>query len=113
MKFKVVRIRLKRTGRHKQAYYRIVAVDSRKKRDGKVLEVIGHYDPKADEDKISVKTERYTYWLKCGAKPTETVESLVKKYKISYLTSEPCKTNNLTRDEEPIGELPDSGGSEK
>lgn len=77
----MVRIRLKRTGKHKRPYYRIVAVDSRKKRDGKVLEEIGHYDPKAEEDKITLNTDRYTYWLKCGAKPSETVGSLVKKYK--------------------------------
>ncbi|MDI6641264.1 MAG: 30S ribosomal protein S16 [Elusimicrobiota bacterium] len=88
MKLKVVRIRLKRTGTHKRPYYRIVAVDSRKKRDGKVLEEIGHYDPKAEKEKITLNSERYTYWLKCGAKPSEAIDSLLKKYKISRLPSE-------------------------
>ncbi|MFN3966331.1 MAG: 30S ribosomal protein S16 [Endomicrobiia bacterium] len=74
-----VRIRLSRVGRPKQAVYRIIAIDSRKKRDGKPIEVLGHYDPKKDKDKIKLNYERYSWWLKVGAQPSETVSSLVKK----------------------------------
>lgn len=77
----MVRIRLKRVGRPKRAYFRIVAVDSRKKRNGKVLEEIGHYDPKAEVNKVTFNQERYDYWLKCGAKPSKGIEKLLRGYK--------------------------------
>jgi len=60
-------------------FYRIVAVDSRIKRDGKYIECIGHYDPKPDPSAITIETERAIYWLGVGAQPTETVRSLLRK----------------------------------
>ena len=76
-----VRIRLKRTGRLHLPCYRIVATDVRAKRDGKVLEVLGVYDPLAKETakQVVVKRDRVQYWLGVGAQPSDTVASLLKK----------------------------------
>lgn len=73
-----VKIRLKRMGKIRQPYYRVVVVDSRKKRDGKVIEEIGKYHPKEEPSLIDVKSERAQYWLGVGAQPTEAVEVLLK-----------------------------------
>ncbi|OGS22487.1 MAG: 30S ribosomal protein S16 [Elusimicrobia bacterium RIFOXYA2_FULL_39_19] len=75
----MVKIRLKRCGRPKEPVYRIIVCDSRKKRDGKVIETLGHYDPKKQKSKITLDNERYDYWIKCGAQPSDIVSVLVKK----------------------------------
>ena len=74
-----VRIRLQRIGRPKRAYYRVVAIDQRAKRNGKPIEILGQYDPVLQENKLSVKQDRVEYWLKNGAKPSDTVSNLIKK----------------------------------
>ena len=73
-----VKIRLKRLGKVRVPQYRIVVVDSRKKRDGKVIEEIGKYHPKEDPSYISVVSDRAQYWLGVGAQPTEAVEVILK-----------------------------------
>jgi small subunit ribosomal protein S16 len=73
-----VKIRLKRLGKIRVPQYRIVIVDSRKKRDGKVIEEIGKYHPKEDPSYIDVVTDRAQYWLGVGAQPTEAVEQILK-----------------------------------
>ncbi|SDC65554.1 30S ribosomal protein S16 [Nocardioides lianchengensis] len=73
-----VKIRLKRLGKVRVPQYRIVVVDSRKKRDGKVIEEIGKYHPKEDPSYIDVVSERAQYWLGVGAQPTEAVEAILK-----------------------------------
>ncbi|HEU4810736.1 MAG TPA: 30S ribosomal protein S16 [Nocardioides sp.] len=73
-----VKIRLKRLGKVRVPQYRIVVVDSRKKRDGRVLEEIGKYHPKEDPSYIDVTSERAQYWLGVGAQPTEAVEAILK-----------------------------------
>ncbi len=73
-----VKIRLKRLGKIRVPQYRIVVVDSRKKRDGKVLEEIGKYHPKEEPSLIDVVSDRAQYWLGVGAQPTEAVEVLLK-----------------------------------
>ena len=73
-----VKIRLKRMGKIRQPYYRIVIADSRKKRDGRVIEEIGKYHPKDEPSLIEVKSERAQYWLGVGAQPTEAVEAILK-----------------------------------
>jgi len=76
-----VRIRLKKTGRRHLPSYRIVATDARTKRDGRVLEVLGSYDPLAKDTakQVVVKSDRVRYWLGVGAQPSDTVASLLKK----------------------------------
>jgi small subunit ribosomal protein S16 len=73
-----VKIRLKRLGKIRVPQYRIVVVDSRKKRDGKVIEEIGKYHPKEDPSYISVVSDRAQYWLGVGAQPSEAVAKLLK-----------------------------------
>lgn len=72
-------IRLRRTGSTKRPYYRVVVADSRAWRDGRFVEVLGHYDPRAQPAVVKIDSERAQYWLKKGAKPSDTVRSLLKK----------------------------------
>ncbi|MDP9443331.1 MAG: 30S ribosomal protein S16, partial [Actinomycetota bacterium] len=73
-----VKIRLKRMGKIRTPHYRIVVTDARSKRDGRVIEEIGLYNPKADPSVISVDADRAQYWLGVGAQPTEPVAVLLK-----------------------------------
>ncbi|HZJ06095.1 MAG TPA: 30S ribosomal protein S16 [Nocardioidaceae bacterium] len=73
-----VKIRLKRMGKIRAPYYRIVVADSRKKRDGRVIEEIGKYHPKEEPSVIEVKSERAQYWLGVGAQPSEAVAAILK-----------------------------------
>ncbi|MDR3070615.1 MAG: 30S ribosomal protein S16 [Propionibacteriaceae bacterium] len=74
-----VKIRLKRLGKIRQPYYRIVVMDSRTKRDGRAIEEIGLYHPKNNPSVIEVKSERAQYWLGVGAQPTEAVVAIFKR----------------------------------
>ena len=76
-----VKLRLKRMGRSNAAFYRLNAIDSRSPRDGRVIEELGHYDPRnKDQAKQFVaKLDRCKHWLDHGAVPSETVSSLLKK----------------------------------
>ncbi|MEV7620642.1 30S ribosomal protein S16 [Microbacterium sp. NPDC089321] len=73
-----VKIRLKRMGKIRAPYYRIVVADSRTKRDGRVIEEIGKYHPTENPSFIEVDSERAQYWLSVGAQPTEQVAALLK-----------------------------------
>jgi small subunit ribosomal protein S16 len=73
-----VKIRLKRMGKIRAPYYRIVVADSRTKRDGRVIEEIGKYHPTENPSVIEVNSERAQYWLGVGAQPTEQVTALLK-----------------------------------
>ena len=73
-----VKIRLKRMGKIRAPFYRIVVADSRTKRDGRVIEEIGKYHPKADPSFIEVDTDRAQYWLGVGAQPSEPVMAILK-----------------------------------
>ena len=72
------KIRLKRFGKIRQPYYRVVVVDARKKRDGRVIEEIGKYHPKEEPSFIEVVSDRAQYWLGVGAQPSEAVAALLK-----------------------------------
>ena len=73
-----VKIRLKRMGKIRAPYYRIVVADSRTKRDGRAIEEIGQYHPTEEPSVIKVDSERVQYWLGVGAQPTEQVAALLK-----------------------------------
>lgn len=73
-----VKIRLKRLGKIRAPYYRIVVADSRTKRDGRVIEEIGKYHPTENPSFIEVDSERAQYWLSVGAQPTEQVAAILK-----------------------------------
>ena len=72
-----VRIRLKRMGKIHAAQYRVVVVDSRKKRDGRVIEEVGYYDPQPNPSIIRIDSERAQYWLGVGAQPSDQVRNLL------------------------------------
>lgn len=74
-----VRIRLTRLGRKKKPFYRIVVADSESKRDGRFLEVVGTYDPMQQPAAVNIKQDRVQEWLSKGAKPSDTVKSLLAK----------------------------------
>jgi len=80
----VVRLRMKRFGRRHRSFYRLNAVDSRRPRDGRVLEELGWYDPqaKSPDQQVSLNRERIEYWLGQGAQPSDTVRSLLIKHGI-------------------------------
>ena len=73
-----VKIKLKRLGKIRAPYYRVIVADSRTKRDGRAIEEIGKYHPTEQPSLIDIDTERVQHWLKVGAQPTEAVAALLK-----------------------------------
>ncbi|MFH1263815.1 MAG: 30S ribosomal protein S16 [Pseudomonadota bacterium] len=74
-----VKIRLRRYGRKKIPTYRVVVTDQRAKRDGRVIEAIGSYDPRKETGGTVIKQERVAYWIGKGAQPTRTVAQMLKR----------------------------------
>lgn len=79
-----------RVGKKKQPSYRVVVADARSPRDGRIIEAIGHYDPRAEPSVVRIDTERAAYWLERGAQPTDQVRKLL----------------DIARSEGPAGEAP-------
>ncbi len=75
----MLKIRLRRVGTNKKAYYRIVVSDSRKTPRGSFLEIIGHYDPSTDPPKVVFDKSKADEWMKKGARASDTVKSLLEK----------------------------------
>lgn len=78
----MVKIRLRRTGKTKQPSYRVVVADSRSPRDGKFIEIIGHYNPVRQPKILEIKADRARYWLSVGAQPTDTVVKLLQRVNV-------------------------------
>jgi len=72
-----VHIRLRRTGKTKAPSYRLVVADSRSPRNGRFIEIIGHYNPRSEPVELVVKEERARHWIKSGARPTATARALL------------------------------------
>ncbi|NLB34865.1 MAG: 30S ribosomal protein S16 [Elusimicrobia bacterium] len=96
-----VKIRLKRTGRHKMPHYRVVAIDSRKRRDGRVLEELGHYHPTESAPNATLNMERVEAWISNGAQMTDTVRSIYRNLKKSATQEEEVKTEAPVKKEAP------------
>ncbi len=75
----VVRIRLLRTGKRKQPSYRVVVADQRAPRDGRFVEILGHYNPLTNPSQISIDEEKALAWLGKGAQPSDSVVALLKR----------------------------------
>jgi small subunit ribosomal protein S16 len=75
----MVRIRLRRVGKRKQPFYRVVIADSRSPRDGRFIEIIGQYYPLTNPSQITIDNEKALTWLRKGAQPSEQVKSLLKR----------------------------------
>jgi small subunit ribosomal protein S16 len=73
----LVKIRLTRKGAKKKPFYRVIVAESRKRRDGPFLEIIGTYDPLKNPSEVNIDTERAKYWIGCGAQPTSVVKKLL------------------------------------
>lgn len=78
----MVKIRLQRFGSNKKPFYRVVATNATSPRDGRFLEIIGTYDPVKNPAEVKIDKEKAQKWMANGAKPTETVRSLFKKYSV-------------------------------
>ena len=74
-----VRIRLRRMGKKKMPFYRVVVADIKSPRDGRFIEAIGTYDPHKEPGEINIEEEKALYWLSKGATPSDTVRSLLSK----------------------------------
>src|SRR5204863_9721428 len=81
-----VRIRMKMMGRKHRQYFRIVAIDHRQPRDGRVIEELGSYDPQVrnTDERVKLKPDRIKYWMSVGAKPSENVAIFLKKYMAKF-----------------------------
>ena len=75
----MVRLRLRRMGAKKAPFYRVVAADATSPRDGRFIEILGHYNPTKDPQIIELKEDRVKYWLGAGAQPSDTVRSLFRQ----------------------------------
>lgn len=75
----MVKLRLKRMGKKGNPFYRIVAADSRSPRDGRIIEQLGTYNPLVKENQVTLDTEKVMKWLNNGAKPSDTVRSILSK----------------------------------
>ncbi len=73
-----VSLRFQRIGKPKKAAFRLVAIDARSSRDGKPIEVLGHYDPFKDENKLTVNAEKLKYWISQGALVSVTLKNLLR-----------------------------------
>ncbi|MFT4979609.1 MAG: small subunit ribosomal protein S16 [Myxococcota bacterium] len=74
-----VRLRLKRMGRKKRPFYRVVAADKRSPRDGRHIEVLGFYNPMTQPSQVRLDLDRVNYWIGVGASPSETVARLIRQ----------------------------------
>lgn len=75
----MLRIRLARTGAKKKPSYRIVVIERDKARNGRFVEILGHYNPRSNPPELLLNHERASYWVERGAQPSETVQSFLKK----------------------------------
>jgi len=117
-----VKIKLKRMGKIRAPYYRIVVADARTKRDGRAIEEIGKYHPKAEPSFIQVESERAQYWLSVGAQPTDAVRHILEitgdwqrfrgepGAEGTLRTAEPRQTRS-ERFAEVVGSRPDDGST--
>ena len=106
-----VSIRLRREGSKNRPYYRVVVADSRSPRDGKFIEIIGTYDPKLAGQNSSFSVERAEYWISKGARPSDTVRSLIKKQK-KAVPAEPATEGERESSEAAEGDSSPSAETE-
>jgi small subunit ribosomal protein S16 len=113
-----VKIRLMRVGKKKQPSYRVVVTDSRSPRDGRFIEVLGQYAPRAEPSVVSIDSDRALHWLKVGAQPTEQVGKLLEitgvwdAYKADVGKDAASKPKAKTPKPKPVVEAPAAAAPE-
>jgi small subunit ribosomal protein S16 len=100
----MVRIRLRRMGRKKAPYYRIVVADSQSPRDGRFIEIIGQYAPRQGNNAVNLEIDRANYWLDNGAQPSDTVRSLLRRAGVLKARHETRLGRKLSSAAVPVGE---------
>ncbi len=98
-------IRLSRTGSKKRAYYRVVVVQSTQARDSRFVEILGHYNPRSVPAVVRVDRDRVEHWLKAGARPSDSVRTLIAR----HLTPEPVAA--ATPAAPPTSGTPETSGT--
>jgi len=98
-------MRLQRHGRRKLPFYRVVVADSRSSRDGRFIEKVGYYNPITEPADVSINEERALYWLKVGAKPSDTVKSLLRKTGVWQKFKAPEGVSEVETDDKSETEL--------
>ncbi|WP_420265693.1 30S ribosomal protein S16 [Candidatus Magnetominusculus dajiuhuensis] len=83
----MVKIRLTRMGSHKRPFYRVIVADSRERRDGRFLDIIGSYNPLTEPSEVKIDIEKAKKWLGCGAKPTDIAKKLLEKAGLQLQTA--------------------------
>ena len=76
----MVAIRLRRAGSKKRPFFRVVVTDSRAARDGRFVEILGHYSPRSKPAVVEINKERVAYWIKKGARPSDSVRTLIARH---------------------------------
>jgi small subunit ribosomal protein S16 len=104
-----VRVRLTRVGSKKNPIWRVVVADQRSPRDGRIVESIGHYNPRTDPSTIVIDRERLEHWLSRGAQPTNTVKKLMRARPEDAAPAEPVPEEAPA---EPATEAPAEGAAE-
>ena len=101
---------MKKLGRKHRHYYRIVAIDGRQPRDGRVIEELGSYDPmvKNTDERVRLKPDRVKYWMSVGALPTEKVAVLLKKYMGKIEAAQKAAAEQAAAQPAPAPETPAS-----
>lgn len=94
-----VRIRLTRVGATKRPAYRVIAIDRRRSRDGRALEILGYYDPLTEPATVNLETEKIKAWIGKGAQPSETVSKLLRQ--VEAAASQPAPTEKPKRATRP------------
>jgi small subunit ribosomal protein S16 len=79
----VLAIRLARMGKKKRPFYRIVVIEKTRPRNGRFVEIVGTYDPLKKPAEVKLKNERISYWIGCGAQPSDTVRSFLRNRKVA------------------------------
>ena len=104
----MVAIRLSRTGAKKRPSYRVVVIDSRRARDSRNIEIVGHYNPRPDPIEVVLKRDRIDYWMGVGAQPSKTVTRLMKHFdeRSSQVAEEPEEAAESAAAEEQAAAAP-------
>ena len=100
----MVKIRLRRMGRKNQPFYRLVVADARSPRDGRFIEIIGHYNPRQSEGGLTVDAARADYWLGVGAQPTDTARALLRRAGVLKMRHERRVADRLKKAAVPVNE---------